>query len=259
MCRSGVKGVAAVDGQPYGPDGHRRRCGLAEPCVTTTGPDGGYLCMVAPDSAEAEGVTLDLAAAAAGRWAGAWEGRPGVAAQTTAASRRCAPADGSPLITSADLVLDAGQRAVLVASGTASRDGVALGGDHQFTVEAFNGAGTRVGLLQRHRHIAPRHGCVLVPASAAGNLREGRVSSPMSRPRCSSGSRPVPGLGLGHQHGHVQPRVRGAHCTCIAAGTASTGAGSLAGPITIEVRARLCPGWRSAPAQTRRGRPPGAR
>ena len=233
LCHYGVKGVAAVDGQPVpGLTVTVDGAGF-KPCVTTTGPDGSYLCMVAPDSTEAGGVapTLPLPL----QVVGTWEGRPGVAAQTTAAFATLAPTDGSPLITSADLVLDAGSVPVLVASGTASRDGVALGGDHQFTVEAFNGAGTRVGLFSVTAAVDPDTGAYSFRRALPGTSVRARVVSDVETPVFERFQAEFPGLGLGANAvtfdlAYVVPQLT-------VSGTASTGTAGLAGPITIEVRA----------------------
>jgi len=238
LCHYGVQGVAAVDGQPVPGltvtvDGN----GFKQ-CVTTTGPDGSYLCMVAPDSTEANGITPTLPLSL--DVVGTWTGRPGIAAQTTATFPALAPTEGSPLITSADLALDADSVPLLDVSGIASRDGSPLGGDQHFTVEAFDGAGTRVGLFHVTAAVDPDTGAYSFRRALPGTAVRARVVFDVDSPVFERFTGEFSALALGANPvtfdlTYVVPRLT-------VAGSATDGTAGLAGPITVEVHSTTASG-----------------
>ena len=231
LCHYGVQGVAAVDGQPVPGltvtvDGNGFK-----PCVTTTGADGSYLCMVAPDSVEANGVTPQLPLTL--QVAGTWTGRPGVAAQATATFASLAPTEGSPLITSVDLALGADSVPLLDVSGIVSRDGTPLGGDQYFMVEAFDGASTRVGLFNVTAAVDPDTGEFSFRRALPGTAVRARMVLDLQSPVFERFTGEFAGLVLGpnpvtFDASYVVPRLT-VH------GTATTGTVGLAGPVTVEV------------------------
>ena len=238
LCHYGVSGVATVDGQPVpgltvtvDGDGVKQ-------CVTTTGSDGSYLCMVAPASAEAADAapTLPLQLDVVGTW----EGRAGVATQTIAAFPALASTEGAPLVVVADLALDADSVPVLQVSGTVSRDGVALAGDRRFTLEAFDGASTRVGLFSVTAAVDAETGEYSFSRALPGTAVRARLFSDVDWPVFERFEAEFAALGLGANPVEfdmvfVLPRLT-------VSGTVSDGTVGFAGSVTIEVESTTVAG-----------------
>jgi hypothetical protein len=140
ICSYGVIGVATSNGLPTAGleitvDGH----GL-DPCVTRSGADGRYLCIMNPDLAEVRATTptFPLQAAITGRWPGVIGGPPAASATASYATR--AGHDDGPLYSTVDLAIDPNSLPTLVLGGVITRDGEPVAGLQAFQVDAFDSA-----------------------------------------------------------------------------------------------------------------------